>query len=103
MVELVIVLWIIWLERNKLCFQDCSIPTLQSVGARIAAWASFWCKTLGNNLFLKLSLLMPLDTTNLPCQDLLELEEEDLEESEAEFKLWEVSKTHLSGTGLPPD
>lgn len=73
------------------------------MGARIAALASFWCKTLGNNLFLKLSLLMPLDTTNLPCQDLLELEEEDLEESEAEFKLWEVSKTHLSGTGLPPD
>ena len=39
--------------------------------------ASFWCYILGNNSFLKLSLLMPLDTINLLMnQEIIQLEEE---------------------------
>lgn len=110
MVELVrgTILWTIWLERNKLCFQNSSIPSIQSVGAKIISLATLWCKSLGTNQLLKLPLLMPLDVVDLPCQNLVTIGvKEDLEEAEAEdeFRLWELSITHLPGTDqtLPTD
>lgn len=79
------VLWILWLEWNKLCFQNSSKPTIQVIGAKIIAMASFWCKTLSGQSFWKLSLILPLDVTNLHTQDLMiPSEEEDLTEEEVE-------------------
>jgi hypothetical protein len=63
-----VVLWSIWIERNRLCFQNGCISTLKSFGAKIISLASFWCKSLNNNSYLKLSLLMPLNVDLLPHQ-----------------------------------
>lgn len=73
LVELVrgTILWIVWLERNKICFQNTSIPSVQTVGAKIIFLTIFWCKSLGDNQLLKLSLLMAFDVGDLPCQDLV--------------------------------
>ena len=61
LVELVrgVVLWCIWLERNKLCFQQSHMTTFKALGSKIIALATFWCKTLNNGLLLNLSLIMP--------------------------------------------
>lgn len=73
MVELVrgAVLWCIWLERNKICFQNTSIPSVQAMGSKIIALSTFWCQSLNNGSLLHLSLILPLNTNNLSCQDLI--------------------------------
>ena len=46
------------------------MPTFKAIGSKIIALATFWCKTLNNGSLLNLSLIMPLDTNDLPSQDL---------------------------------
>ena len=76
MVELVrgSILWTLWLERNKLCFQNRSIPSVQSVGAKIVSLATLWCNSLGTNNLFKLSFLMSLDVVDLSRQNLVTMD-----------------------------
>ena len=67
------VLWCIWLERNRICFQNHSVPTLQVVGSKIISLASFWCKTLNDGSMLHLSLILPFHTNDMPCQVMIPL------------------------------
>ena len=69
MVELVrgAVLWTIWLERNKLCFDTKAIPPLRVLGAKIIALATFWCKTLSHNTFLIISMWAPPSLNAIVC------------------------------------
>ena len=67
LVELVrvVVLWSLWLERNKRVFQGGSGKTVKAIGAQIIVIATFWCKNLNNNSYFKLSLMLPCDTKEL--------------------------------------
>ena len=69
LVELVrgAILWCIWLEWNKICFQNSSIPILQVVGSKIISLTTFWCKSLNDGSLLHLSLILPLSTNDMPC------------------------------------
>ena len=81
------ILWIVWLERNRVIFNDNTTPiSAKSVGFKIISLATFWCKSSSDNSYLKLSLMLPCDVKDLPDQI--------LEEAEA---------TQALGAGNPPD
>ena len=81
------ILWIVWLERNRVIFHDNSTPiSAKSLGLKIISLATFWCKSRSENSYLKLSLMLPYDVKDLP-DHILEEEEES---------------TQVSGTGSPP-
>jgi hypothetical protein len=67
------VLWIIWLERNRLCFNDSTPCSIKILGTKIISLTQFWCQSRGDDYFFKLNLIMPFDVKDLP--DLLLLEE----------------------------
>jgi hypothetical protein len=37
------ILWVIWLERNKLCFTNEKYRNIKAVGLQIISLTSFWC------------------------------------------------------------
>jgi hypothetical protein len=37
------ILWVIWLERNKLCFTNEKYRNIKVVGLQIISLTSFWC------------------------------------------------------------
>jgi hypothetical protein len=37
------ILWVIWLERNKLCFTNGKCRNIKVVGLQIISLTSFWC------------------------------------------------------------
>ena len=55
------ILWTIWLERNRICFNDTNPLPIKSIGTRIISFASFWCQSRLDDSFLKLSLMLPSD------------------------------------------
>lgn len=89
-------LWCIWLERNKLCFQNTCLPSLKSVGSKIISLTSFWCNTLHNGYTLHLSLILPFDTNNLLTQELHPLM------SEGELTMSAVGVEEEDGETTPP-
>ena len=58
-------LWTIWLVRNRVCFDQITIPSLSSVGTNIISLASYWCKVRNDETFFKLTLILPMDVHNL--------------------------------------
>lgn len=70
LVELVrsAVCWILWLERNRCCFQKIKVCLLQSLGIRIINLASFWYKSRKESSFFKLILVLPQEVEHLPLQ-----------------------------------
>lgn len=58
-------LWSIWLARNKVCFENATIPPLTSIGSNIISLASYWCKTRNDDTYFKLTLILPMDVYNL--------------------------------------
>ena len=79
------------------------MPTLKAIGSKIIALATFWCKTLNNGSLLNLSLIMPLDTNDLPSQDLTVLgPQEPVQEGDSELVvenplLAQEDLTHMLG------
>ena len=67
------VLWTIWLERNRLCFNVSSPSSIKVIGTKIIALTQFWCKSKEDDSFSKLNLIIPFTVKNLP--DLLLMEE----------------------------
>ena len=59
-------LWIVWLTRNNICFQNSPIPSIRSVAASIISLTLFWCKSRLDNSYFKLSLIIPFDVSSLP-------------------------------------
>lgn len=55
------VIWVIWLERNRVCFQNNTASPISSIAAKIVSLTSFWCKSRGDQMYLKLSLILPFD------------------------------------------
>jgi hypothetical protein len=62
------ILWVFWLERNKICFKGGTPKNIQSMSLHVISLVSFWCKTVDESLFHKLSLLLPHDVQNLHMQ-----------------------------------
>lgn len=58
-------LWSVWLTRNKVCFENATIPPLTSLGSNIISLASYWCKTRNDDTYFKLTLILPMDVSNL--------------------------------------
>src|SRR5664279_1582390 len=58
-------LWLVWLTRNRICFQHVPVPNVSSVGSAIIALTSYWCKARLNDSYFKLTLILPMDTTYL--------------------------------------
>ena len=58
-------LWVMWLTRNKLCFEGIH-TSLRSIGSQIISLAQFWVKSKGMGTILTLSLVLPTDVLQLP-------------------------------------
>jgi hypothetical protein len=54
-----VVLWTIWLEMNRLCFQNGSPKIVRSIGMQILRLVSFWYQHVYTSLYNELSLIMP--------------------------------------------
>ena len=68
------VLWIIWLERNRLCFNDSTPCSIRCIGTKIISLTQFWYQSRGDDYFLKLNLIMSFDVKDLPDLLLLEVD-----------------------------
>jgi hypothetical protein len=69
------VLWIVWLERNRLCFANKGKPKHVTVtGMQIISLARYWCGIKGKTNLLHLSIILPQDVEvlSLQVQDLTE-------------------------------
>lgn len=44
-------IWSIWLVRNKICFNNATIPSIASVATSIISLSSYWCKARNDNSF----------------------------------------------------
>lgn len=72
------ILWVVWLERNNITFRNKTCRSFKSLGTQIIKLVSLWCEHHKKNLFLKLSLVMPLDVNELPSQlGLVDIMQED--------------------------
>ena len=60
------VLWVIWLERNDLIFNNSEIRPIQALAAKIIALTTFWCKNIGDSSYLKLTIILPNDVKDIP-------------------------------------
>ena len=78
-------------------------PKKKIYKTEIIALATFWCKTLNNGSLLNLSLIMPLDTNDLPSQDLIIIgQQETVQEGDSEIEvehpmLTQEDLTHMLG------
>ena len=70
-------IWIVWLARNKVCFNNTVIPTLASLGSQIISLTTFWCKINSDDSFFKLTLVLPMDTLFLSQAGIIILSETD--------------------------
>ena len=68
-------LWVIWLARNKICFNNTAIPSTASLGAQIISLTSYWCKSNMDESFFKLSLILPMDVHLLSQAEVITLSE----------------------------
>jgi hypothetical protein len=59
------VLWVIWLERNRIYFNNTRCRNIKSIGLQIISLISFWCTNTGIGNLLKLSLVLPQTTDDL--------------------------------------
>lgn len=55
------ILWVVWLERNRTCFNNTTCRSIQSVAIKIISLATFWCKSRAGNLFLQTILILCFD------------------------------------------
>lgn len=53
------ILLVVWLEWNRVCFNDTRSISDKALGAKILSLTSFWCQSSSDNFFLKLSLILP--------------------------------------------
>jgi hypothetical protein len=60
-VELIrsVVLWTVWLERNKLCFATHKSKFVEMMGMQIISITRHWSSKSGPNNMLKLSIILP--------------------------------------------
>ena len=59
------VLWVMWLTRNTLCFQEIH-TSIRSIRSQIIYLAQFWVTSKGRGTLLTLSLVIPTDVMQLP-------------------------------------
>jgi hypothetical protein len=59
------VLWVIWLEHNRLCFQGGNVKNIHSIGMQIIGLVSFWFKHNKESSLLKLTVVLSQDVQNL--------------------------------------
>jgi hypothetical protein len=59
------ILWVIWLERNKLCFTNGKCKNIKVVGLQIISLTFFWCTHMRKGNLLKPSLVLPQTTDDL--------------------------------------
>jgi hypothetical protein len=71
------VLWIMWLERNKLCFTDKDACSVSVLGRKIISLATYWCSQKGKVDLFKLSLVLPQEVGALLMQVKVILEKEE--------------------------
>jgi zinc-binding in reverse transcriptase len=63
-----VVLWVIWLERNKLCFTNKAAKYACMLDSQIIGLTRYWCDNKGKVDLLKLSLVLPQDVAQLSLQ-----------------------------------
>jgi zinc-binding in reverse transcriptase len=59
------VLWVIWFERNEICFNNTKCRNIKSIGLQIISLVSFWYTNTGTGNLVKLSLVLPQTTYDL--------------------------------------
>lgn len=69
------ILWCVWLEMNKVCFNGIRLASAKSIRTKILSMLLFWWQVRKDNSFLKLSLILPSDVKDLLDQLLAEEEE----------------------------
>jgi zinc-binding in reverse transcriptase len=60
-----VILWVVWLERNKVCFRSSSPRSIKSIGIQIISLTTFWSTHSGNGNIFKLSLVLPQTVDDL--------------------------------------
>ena len=97
------VLWCIWLEKNRVCFNDKQPLIIKALGGKIISLAYFWCNAHPSNSILKLSLMLSSDVKDLPDQ-LQEEEHSSPDMAQAVALLLSIAQENSSmdsGTGNP--
>jgi hypothetical protein len=61
------VLWVIWLERNIICFNNTKCRNIKTI-YKIISLVSFWCSHTGTDNHLKISLVLPQTINDLFLQ-----------------------------------
>jgi hypothetical protein len=77
-----IVMWVFWLERNRICFKGGNPKSIKIMGIHVISLVFFGCKSVNESLFLNIPLLLPQDVQNLHMQvgNLgIEMVQEDME------------------------
>lgn len=62
-------IWVVWLTKNRVCFNGAIVPSLSSLGSQIITLTSYWYKSNSHDSFFKLTLALPIDVTNLSQAD----------------------------------
>lgn len=60
-----VVIWNIWLERNRIIFKDGHVKHIQLLGSKIIAVAKFWAQNEKNDMSDKLNLILLFDVKDL--------------------------------------
>jgi hypothetical protein len=64
-----VVLWIVWLERNRICFNIDVVPkSIKMLGMQILRLIQFLCKNLDEALLLIIQYILPQDVQSLHLQ-----------------------------------
>jgi hypothetical protein len=62
------VLWVIWIERNKLCFNNTMCRNIKALGLQIISLTAFRYSNTSTSNLLKLLLVLPHTTDDLFIQ-----------------------------------
>jgi hypothetical protein len=56
-----VVLWIVWLERNRLYFKTGTPRSIRAIGIQILSFVTFWCKNIDESFFVNIKHLLLQD------------------------------------------
>jgi hypothetical protein len=75
-----VVMWIIWLERNRICFQNKGVRSVKIIGMHILSLVTYWYQQGLKAANDELMLLLPPNVNNLNFQvgSIMRIQEEEI-------------------------